>query len=361
MSKVFQEIDNTIVTNLLGSEVREITVPYSEENFNNSIYLVNTSKYHDILDAFEPNTDPSALKGKKVYIVPGIEYTNDRLRGTLDALDIKITGSLKRADAVVVGKTLEVTTDRWTSFSNRNVIGYLKGYYVGHGISSVDNDEFAMMVNDHDKAVLFHPNMGIRPSTYSNNCYNANTIHEKYITSGGLKIMDAINNGLGVVSAEDIINNPITKLTLDEELVETISSQIWGSDEDIEMAGKIIPNIDYETNIHYLWKLAAKIGARIYRYNRNKDVKTWIANSRFNMLYRMNSFEMIEYLQRNNKLDHASFTYLEPIYRKGILIQSEGDYTGIAPKEHPIYKFKVEIKPEYLKYMKNEESVKSTD
>ena len=54
------------------------------------------------------DTDPSALKGKKVYIVPGIEYTNDRLRGTLDALDIKITGSLKRADAVVVGKTLEV-------------------------------------------------------------------------------------------------------------------------------------------------------------------------------------------------------------------------------------------------------------
>ncbi len=361
MSKVFQEIDNTIVTNLLGSEVREITVPYSEENFNNSIYLVDTSKYHDLLDTLQPNTDPSALKGKKVYILPGIEYTNDRLRGTLDALDIKITGSLKRADAVVVGKTLEVTTDRWTSFSNRNVIGYLKGYYVGHGISSVDNDEFAMMVNDHDKAVLFHPNMGIRPSTYSNNCYNANTIHEKYITSGGLKIIDAINNGLGVVSAEDIINNPITKLTLDEELVETISSQIWGSHEDVEMAGKIIPNIDYETNIHYLWKLAAKIGARIYRYNRNKDVKTWIANSRFNMLYRMNSFEMIEYLQRNDKLDHASFTYLEPIYRKGILIQSEGDYTGIAPKEHPIYKFKVEIKPEYLKYMKNEESVKSTD
>ena len=361
MSKVFQEIDNTIVTNLLGSEVREITVPYSEENFNNSIYLIDTSKYYDLLETLKANTDPSALKGKKVYIVPGIEYTNDRLRGTLDALDIKITGSLKRADAVVVGKTLEVTTDRWTPFSNRNIIGYLKGYYVGHNISPIGDDTFVDMVNDHDKAVLFHPNMGTRPSTYYNNSYNTNTVHEKYITSGGLKIMDAINNGLGVVSAEDIINNPITKLTLDEELVETISSQIWGSDEDVEIAGKIIPNIDYETNIHYLWKLAEKIGVRMYRYNRNKDVKTWMANSRFNLLYRMNSFEVIDYLKRKDKLDHASFTYLEPIYRKGILIQSEGDYTGIPPKEHPIYKFKVEIKPEYLKYMKNEESVKSTD
>ena len=106
-------------------------------------------------------------------------------------------------------------------------------------------------------------------------------------------------------------------------MVETISSQIWGSDEDVEVVGKIIPNIDYETNIHYLWKLAEKIGARMYRYNRNKDVKTWMANSRFNLLYRMNSFEVIDYLKRKDKLDHASFTYLEPIYRKGILIQSE--------------------------------------
>ena len=251
MSKVFQEIDNTIVTNLLGSEVREITVPYSEENFNNSIYLVDTSKYHDLLDTLEPNTDPSALKGKKVYIVPGIEYTNDRLRGTLDALDIKITGSLKRADAVVVGKTLEVTTDRWAPFSNRNIIGYLKGYYVGHGISRIGDDTFVDMVNDHDKPILFHASLGYRPSTYCNNSHNASIIHEKYITSGGLKIIDAINNGLGVVSAEDIINNPITKLTLDEELVETISSQVWGSDEDVEMAGKSYPTLLHETLVQH--------------------------------------------------------------------------------------------------------------
>ena len=361
MSKVFQEIDNTIVTNLLGSEVREITVPYSEENFNNSIYLINTSQYYDFVETFKSDTDPSALKGKKVYIVPGIEYTNDRMRGILDALDIKITGSLKRADAVVVGKTLEITTDRWAPFSNRNVIGYLKGYYVGHGISRMGDDTFVDMVNDHDKPVLFHPNLGYRPSAYANNAHNADSIYEKYITSGGLKIIDAINNGLDVVNAEDIINNPVTKLTLDEELVETISSQVWGSDEDVAMAGTILPNIDYETNIHYLWKLADKISGRIYRYNRNKDVKTWLTNSKLPMLSRMNSFEMINYLQKRDKLDHASFTYLEPIYRKGILIQSSGDYSGIEPKEHPIYKFKVEIKPEYLKYMKNEESVKSTD
>jgi hypothetical protein len=55
----------------------------------------------------------------------------------------------------------------------------------------------------------------------------------------------------------------------------------------------------------------------------------------------MNAENMIEWLDEHELLTTESFRYLEPIVRKEIIIHNRA-----------LYVFKVEVKPEYRKYLK---------
>ena len=55
---------------------------------------------------------------------------------------------------------------------------------------------------------------------------------------------------------------------------------------------------------------------------------------------------MIQHLENNNELNKESFKYLEPIVRKEIRIDNRD-----------LYVFRVEIKPEYKKFLKDEKNI----
>jgi ribosomal protein L25 (general stress protein Ctc) len=79
----------------------------------------------------------------------------------------------------------------------------------------------------------------------------------------------------------------------------------------------------------------------MYQFNRDKDVQYWLEQSNFNKFSRKSAHDMILWLEVNEKLDSISFKYLEPIVRKEIHISNRD-----------LYVFKVQVKPEYLKYAK---------
>ena len=76
-------------------------------------------------------------------------------------------------------------------------------------------------------------------------------------------------------------------------------------------------------------------------FNRDKDIQYWLEQSNFNKFSRKSAQDMILWLEVNEKLNSTSFKYLEPTVRQEIHISNRD-----------LYVFKVQVKPEYLKYLK---------
>ena len=115
------------------------------------------------------------------------------------------------------------------------------------------------------------------------------------------------------------------------------------SDEEIEMAGKIIPTIDPTGEPFLLYKYAADFLENIsYKYNRNKDVMYWMDKHNIAYLSRMNAEQAIKHFEDRGMLDSRCFRALEAKCRQEIQIHNRELYT-----------FKVQVKPEYRKYMQD--------
>ena len=122
-------------------------------------------------------------------------------------------------------------------------------------------------------------------------------------------------------------------------MVDTYSA----SDEEIEMAGKIIPTIDPTGEPYLLYKYAVDFLDNVsYKYNRNKDVMYWMQKHNIFTLARKNAEEAIKYFEDRDMLDSRCFRALEVKCREEIQIHNRELYT-----------FKVQVKPEYRKYMQD--------
>ena len=130
-------------------------------------------------------------------------------------------------------------------------------------------------------------------------------------------------------------------MTLDEELLSDLKTQLASYSDDKALALKIIPTIDYKKNYHLLWQFSQDCNNITYADNRDKDLQYWIDASNFREFERKSAQDMILWLDEEGKLDKTTFRYLEPIVRKEISIHNRDLYT-----------FKVAVKKEYQKYLK---------
>ena len=153
--------------------------------------------------------------------------------------------------------------------------------------------------------------------------------------------IDTMN--VSCIKADDLVREALLTQPITEEFIQDLANQINSGDPDtVNLAGMILPTVDYTSNLHLLWKFAQDVGDKTYLYNRSKDVKAWIQASKFNTFYYYTAQQMILYLEKEGKLDSTSFRYLEPIVRKDIKIYNRD-----------LYVFKVEVKPRYQQYLKN--------
>jgi hypothetical protein len=159
-------------------------------------------------------------------------------------------------------------------------------------------------------------------------------------------IANLIESGdLQVVETDTILNQSANRVPMTEELMKDLNKMLNGyntADEELQMAGKIIPTIDPTGEPYLLYKYSKEfLGNLDYKYSRNKDVIYWLQKHKCGYLSRMSAEDAIKHFEQEGVLDSRCFRALEVECRKEIVISNRELYT-----------FKVQVKPEYRKYMK---------
>ena len=337
---IFQIIDR-IKYNDLGYddtclETYGIPTDTAATNIQDMLFTENYADFEDIQKTLQTETTDDLTKGfKKAFVAPGLSVSADRVKLALREHKIVVTNDYELADLLVVDDMLVDAHDntfRTTKMLHHKTNNYIikegvaEDYYNATGAWTVYCDKIKNTQNLH--------NIDYESAAY-----------DLYGISGlAIELIDKIKSKeMDVVNVETVMMSSASKQPLTVELVNQLESMMNGASDDKQLAGAIIPTIDYRTKPHLLWKLAGFLHQDIgYYFNRNKDIQYWAEKAKIRSLSRKSAQDAILYFESEDKLSDETFKYLEPIVRSEISIHNR-----------ELYVFKVQIKPEYRKYFKN--------
>ncbi len=288
-----------------------------------------------------PTEDDQTFRNKKkAFILPRCNVSQDRLKSALKEHGITVTNDYELADLIIGHE--EITTHRlqngenipstvmmnkiWnyeTTLGDSNAVGVLKKI-ADSGLECIITAKVTDTVRYYD--------IDIQESLY-----------DVWMVSGmALNLAHIIDTtDVSVIDPETVLHASATKMTLDEQLLSDLKTQLNSYTDDKALALKIIPTIDYKKNYHLLWKLAQDCNSLEYADNRDKDLQYWLKESNFSSFMRKSAQDMILWLEDKELLNKINFKYLEPIVRQEISIHNRD-----------LYVFKVSVKKEYQKYLK---------
>ena len=267
--------------------------------------------------------------------------STDRLKAALKEHKITVTNDYEKADFIVPH------TNFYDSYGSLDQIPQTKLMFHIHN---------GTYCNDHRQCVQdYHEDTGndvILDRRSLGDCSQWNLDYESlpydtYIFSKmSIVLAKMVEDGeLHVIETDTILNQSANRVPMTEELMEDLQKMLDGynvSDEEIAMAGKIIPTIDPTGEPYLLYKYSREFLGNIdYKYSRNKDVLYWLEKHDVSGLSNRNAEQAIKYFEDKGILDSRCFRALEVECRKEISISNRELYT-----------FKVQVKPEYRKYMK---------
>ena len=298
------------------------------------------AQYDKIKEILYTETTNDLTTVKRAFILPMADVSIDRLKAALKEHKISVTNDYEKADFIIPHVNFY---DEYSSIENipqtKMMFKLHNGYYC----------------NDHRQAVSDYHN-----ETGNNVILDKRALGDKYQHSvdyeslpydsfifSNMSIMLAkmIEDGdLDVIETDTILNQSANRVPITEELMEDLNKMInnyHATEEELQMAGKIIPTIDPTGEPYLLYKYAKEfLGNCDYKYTRNKDVIYWLEKHNINLLARKNAEQAIKYFEEKGVLDSKCFRALEVECRKEIQIHNRELYT-----------FKVQVKPEYRKYM----------
>jgi hypothetical protein len=293
-------------------------------------------KIRDILTNSTEDSTTFKTK-KKAFVLPKCNVSLDRIKSALKEHGITVTNDYKLADLII---THDDIYDRFESGENiKSTVMMAKLW----NYQTLEETNGSVLAVDYYKGdVIYDGNLSSKVRYY--NCTTGESLYDEWMITGmAINLAYKVDSGLiGTIDVDTVIYESANKQVLDETLLEDIQKYLGSySDEDRSIAAKVIPTIDYQQNYHLLWEFAQKSERYMYYFNRDKDVQYWLDQSNFNTFSRKSAHDMILWLEKNEKLNSINFKYLEPIVRKEIHISNRD-----------LYVFKVQVKPEYLKYVK---------
>ena len=304
------------------------------------VHLSESQTQWDIVkDLLKTETTSDLTTVKRAFVLPMHNVSTDRLKASLKEHKISVTNDYEKADFIIPH------TNFYDNYSNITTIPQTKmmfkisnGYYC--------HDHRPLTEDYHDRT----GNDVILESRSQENYYQHNMNYESapfdsFIFSNmSLELASLIQNGeMEVIDTDTILNQSANRIPITEQLVEDIRkmADIYSaSEDDVEMAGKIIPTIDPTGEPYLLYNSASMLDNISYKFNRNKDVMYWMDKHNIYNLSRKNAEEAIKYFDEKGELDSRCFKSLEVKCREQIQIHNRELYT-----------FKVQVKPEYRKYM----------
>ena len=286
-----------------------------------------------------PNeSDTTFINKKKAFILPKCDVSQDRLKAALKEHKITVTNDYELADLVIGHEEIEQRIESASNIPSTLMLAKfwnMEATSGSSGLSAVDNHNNDVIVTQKITDKVRYYDLDISTSLYD----------EWMLTGLAINLAYKIDTGVvGTIDTHTVLHSSANKMVLDESLLDMLKSQLNSySKDDSDLAGAVIPTIDYTKNHHLLWQFAQDVEYKMHKFNRNKDVQYWIDQSNFQLYADFNAEQMITYLEENNLLNKITFKYLEPICRKEISIRNR-----------ELYVFKVNVKKEYLKYLKND-------
>ena len=312
----------------------------------NNLYKVDVtisesySQYVKIQCLLETETTNDLTTVKKAFILPMADVSTDRLKAALKEHKISVTNDYEKADFIVPHLNFYDSYSSIDTIPQTKMMFHLKnGYYCNdHRTCVVD-----YYMETENNVVLDKRSLGDKQQW---NIEYDSLPYDSYIFSNmAISIASLIEAGdLQVIETDTILNQSANRVPMTEELMQDIEKMVnhYASDEEIQMAGKIIPTIDPTGEPYLLYKYSKEyLGNLDYKYSRNKDVIYWLQKHSCSYLSRMNAEDAIKHFEQEGILDSRCFRALEVECRKEIVISNRELYT-----------FKVQVKPEYRKYMK---------
>ena len=335
------EVSDQLLTDLGFEEAVEVGLMMKNLDIEEIYLSESLSQYDKILDLLETETTSDLTQVKKAFILPMHNVSTDRLKAALKEHKISITNDYEKADFIIphtnfydMYQTIENIPQTKLMFKITN--GYFSNV---HRTSVTDYHKDTGNNVILDKRSLGNRsqwNMEYESAPYDSYCFS----------NMALILADLVNKGeLKVIKTDTILNQSANRVPMTKELMEDIKKMIDSynaSDEELQMAGKIIPTIDPTGEPYLLYTYANFLENKSYQYNRNKDVLYWLDKHNIAILARYNAEEAIKYFEDRNMLDSRCFRALEVKCREEIQIHNRELYT-----------FKVQVKPEYRKYMQD--------
>ena len=323
---------DTIYGVLSGSyEVNKVLCTQDETTYN---------KIHSILTV--PTEDGNTFKTKKkAFILPKCNVSQDRLKAALKEHDITVTNDYELADLIIGHDDIS----RYRSENAENIpstlmMNKLWNYETTKGRSTATHSAEQTIYNSGIETIIT-TKLTERVSYYSLDVEDS--LYDVWMLTGmAINLAHLIDStNLSVVDTETVLHSSANKMILDEQLLSDLKLQLNSNGDDMYLAAKVVPTIDYTKNYHLLWQFAQDCSSISHNFNRDKDIQYWIGESKFIKFMRTSAQDMILWLEKEEKLCRTTFRYLEPLVRKEISIHNRDLYT-----------FKVAVKKEYQQYLK---------
>ena len=337
-----QELPDQVLTDLGFTDAVEGGFMLKNLDIEEVILSESLTQSDKIENLLTTETTADLTTVKRAFMLPMHSVSTDRLKAALKEHKISITNDYEKADFIVPHNNF------YDSYVSTESIPQTKLMF------TITNGYFA---NDHRQAVIdYHEKTGnnvILEKRSLGDSYQYNIDYESapydsyYFSKMALILADLVDKGeLQVIETATILNQSANRVPMTQELMEDLQKMCHSysaSDEEIEMAGKIIPTIDPTGEPYLLYDSAVQFLESIsYKYNRNKDVMYWMNKHNIAYLSRLNAEQAIKHFEENDMLDSRCFRALEVKCREEIQIYNRELYT-----------FKVQVKPEYRKYMQD--------
>jgi len=344
---VYQEY-NTDALDHFGLETASYYGVVSSSGVDTVLFTDSETTYDKIKDLLKTNTlTGNTFKNKKkAFLLPKSPVSIDRVKAACKEHKITLTNDYEAADLIISHSNFSQRFDHGETIKSTIMMGKFWNYHTAVDSGTGSKNFVDEYVETSGNDVIIDE----RAEEYINrwSCTNGEALYDSWMITGmALNLGYKIDTGeVDVIDVEVVVSESANKQQFTKDLMQTLISQIDSYNEDDHaLAGMVIPTIDYSTNHHLLWEFAQECHHKMYKFNRNKDVQYWLSASNLHKFGNMTAEQMIKWLEENELLSTENFRYLEPIVRKQITIYNRD-----------LYVFKVEVKPEYRKYLKKSKS-----
>ena len=304
----------------------------------------NCTRYDELGNLLEGDSEQcvTLYKDKKGYIVTGSNISGDKLKMICKEHNISITTDLEKADVIITNRNSFCEAYSHEIPKQKLMFSIENGY----AIDEYDSD-YSSLNEWKNNEILNHvlwdaklqDSLGV--SLY--NCEYDSLPYNTYVYTGlALEILNKIvMENIPTIQGDRLVDESPNQVILNKELLDQIKAMTNGGADDRLLLKKILPTIKCDTNYHLLWDLCNEIDEWDLGVNRDKDLKYWFTKVKYSYYRGMQAESFIQIHDENETLTSEGFKFAEPQCRNDIHISNRELYT-----------FKVEIKPEYHKYLK---------